>query len=115
MEGYGASPNIKGNIIEANRKAGIKLTDNSRAHIGGIEQDEIDLKIAELPNKKDHLKISEEYARLFEDKMLNNEHSDGMFTFYEVIEACAIFKEEVLSQSQEKNLQTCNLIQQNYN
>jgi len=95
VEGFASAPNIKGNIIEANRKAGIKLTDNSRAHIGGTEQDEIDLKISELPNKKDHLKISEEYARFFEDKFLNNELNDGMFTFNEVIDACAAFKEEV--------------------
>lgn len=93
VEGFGASPNIKGNIIEANRKAGVKLTDNSKAHIGGVEQDEIDVSIQELANKKDHLKISEEYARLFEDTIVNSELNDGMITFYDVIDACAAFKE----------------------
>ena len=34
-------PDIRGNIIESNRKAGIKLSDNSTAHIGGTSKDDI--------------------------------------------------------------------------
>lgn len=34
-------PDIRGNIIESNRKAGVKLTDDAIAHIGGTTKDEI--------------------------------------------------------------------------
>ena len=95
VEGFGSSPNIKGNIIEANRKAGVKLTDNSKAHIGGEGLDDLDSEIQNLANKKDHLKVSQEYARLFEDTVVNSELNDGMITFYDVIDACAAFKEQV--------------------
>lgn len=34
-------PDIRGNIIESNRKAGIKLTDDAIAHIGGTTKEEV--------------------------------------------------------------------------
>lgn len=34
-------PDIRGNIIESNRKAGVKLTDNAIAHIGGTTKEDI--------------------------------------------------------------------------
>jgi hypothetical protein len=34
-------PDIRGNIIESNRKAGIKLTELATAHIGGTTKDDI--------------------------------------------------------------------------
>jgi len=34
-------PDIRGNIIESNRKAGIKLTDGAISHIGGTSKDQI--------------------------------------------------------------------------
>ena len=34
-------PDIRGNIIDSNRKAGIKLTDSSSAHIGGTTKDDL--------------------------------------------------------------------------
>ena len=35
IEGFSSCPMIRANIIEANRKSGIKLVENARAHIGG--------------------------------------------------------------------------------
>lgn len=34
-EGFGSLPIIKANIIDSNRKCGIKLADSAKAHIGG--------------------------------------------------------------------------------
>ena len=34
-EGFSCYPMIKANIIDSNRKCGIKLADSARAHIGG--------------------------------------------------------------------------------
>jgi len=42
-EGEGCKPNILANIIETNRKAGIKLMDNACAHIGGHNLDDLDV------------------------------------------------------------------------
>jgi hypothetical protein len=39
--------------------------------------------------------MNEEYSRLFEDTVVNNEQNDGMVTFYDVMEATAAFKEKV--------------------
>lgn len=39
--GDSCAPDIRGNIIDSNRKAGIKLTDNSTAHIGGTTKDDL--------------------------------------------------------------------------
>lgn len=39
--GESCEPDIRGNIIESNRKAGIKLTENAVAHIGGTSKDDI--------------------------------------------------------------------------
>ena len=40
--GESCEPDIRGNIIESNRKAGIKLADMAIAHIGGTTKEEID-------------------------------------------------------------------------
>ena len=34
-------PDIRGNIIESNRKAGIKITEFAVAHIGGTSKEDI--------------------------------------------------------------------------
>jgi parallel beta-helix repeat protein len=39
--GESCEPNIRGNIIDSNRKAGIKLTDLSTAHIGGVTKEDL--------------------------------------------------------------------------
>ena len=39
--GQYCEPDIRGNIIESNRKAGIKLTDDAIAHIGGTTKEEV--------------------------------------------------------------------------
>lgn len=36
-------PDIRGNIIEANHKAGIKITDSAIAHIGGTSKEDINI------------------------------------------------------------------------
>lgn len=41
--GDSCEPDIRGNIIESNRKAGIKLTELAVAHIGGVSKNEIDV------------------------------------------------------------------------
>ena len=38
--GASCEPDIRGNIIESNRKAGIKLTEDASAHIGGTTKEE---------------------------------------------------------------------------
>eukprot|EP00347_Sterkiella_histriomuscorum_P014217 403361723 len=40
-QGQYCEPDIRGNIIESNRKAGIKLTDDAIAHIGGTTKEEV--------------------------------------------------------------------------
>lgn len=40
--GDSCEPDIRGNVIESNRKAGIKLTEMAIAHIGGISKEELD-------------------------------------------------------------------------
>jgi hypothetical protein len=45
-------PQIKANIIEANRKAGIKLTDNATAHIGGYHVPDLNTKMSHLDFKE---------------------------------------------------------------
>ena len=47
MYGEHCEPDIRGNIIASNRKAGIKLMKNSIAHIGGTSKDDI-LEIPDL-------------------------------------------------------------------
>jgi parallel beta-helix repeat protein len=37
--GEHCEPDIRGNIIESNRKAGIKITERATAHIGGTHKD----------------------------------------------------------------------------
>ena len=71
------------------------MTENANAHIGGKEMDDFDGEVTKLDQKKDHLKMAEEYSRLFEDTIVNSELNDGMVTFYDVIDACAVFKEKV--------------------
>jgi len=41
-KGNNCSPEIRGNYIESNRKAGIKITDNARAIIGGSVKEDIE-------------------------------------------------------------------------
>mmetsp|Transcript_11521 Transcript_11521/g.19489 ORF Transcript_11521/g.19489 Transcript_11521/m.19489 type:complete len:135 (+) Transcript_11521:202-606(+) len=43
-EGAKCYPDIKANIIEANRKAGIRVMDNAQAHIGGSFFNDLNLK-----------------------------------------------------------------------
>jgi hypothetical protein len=40
-QGEHCEPDIRGNIIESNRKSGIKLTEKAIAHIGGTYKEEI--------------------------------------------------------------------------
>jgi len=51
-EGQKCWPDIRANVIEANRKAGIRLTENSRAHIGGDTFDDIVLKRSHADSKE---------------------------------------------------------------
>ncbi len=41
IQGGQCNPDVRGNIIKANRKAGIKLTEEAIAHIGGTEKADI--------------------------------------------------------------------------
>ena len=41
IEGAQCNPDVRGNIIKQNRKAGIKLTEQAVAHIGGTEKNDI--------------------------------------------------------------------------
>ena len=41
IEGGQCNPDVRGNIIKQNRKAGIKLTELAVAHIGGTEKADI--------------------------------------------------------------------------
>ena len=38
IQGKWIKPDVRGNVIKQNRKAGIKLTDLGIAHIGGFEK-----------------------------------------------------------------------------
>jgi hypothetical protein len=55
-EGFKTYPDILANIIEANRKAGIRLVDNAQAHIGGHSLKDLNLKRSHLDSKT-HLEI----------------------------------------------------------
>jgi hypothetical protein len=39
--GEGCKPDIRGNVIDQNRKAGIKLCEQASAHIGGTSKDDL--------------------------------------------------------------------------
>lgn len=41
IQGEQCDPDVRGNVIKANRKAGIKLTEDAIAHIGGTEKADI--------------------------------------------------------------------------
>lgn len=47
--GESCEPDIRGNIIDSNRKAGIKLTDMSSAHIGGTSKEDLQMFLKQLP------------------------------------------------------------------
>lgn len=49
IQGGQCNPDVRGNIIKQNRKAGIKLTEDAIAHIGGTEK--ADIKFIPDPQK----------------------------------------------------------------
>lgn len=42
-------PDIRGNVIDANRKAGIKLCELATGHIGGTSKEDLQMFIKQLP------------------------------------------------------------------
>ena len=109
-EGFSSCPLIKANIIEANRKSGIKMIDSARAHIGGHT-------LSDREDKRSHLDFKAHaslYAQLFEDIVADGAYRDVMTIFYEVLEATAEFKEQVLQHLNEGKVPMDNLIHQNY-
>mmetsp|Transcript_21873 Transcript_21873/g.33911 ORF Transcript_21873/g.33911 Transcript_21873/m.33911 type:complete len:120 (+) Transcript_21873:1259-1618(+) len=90
-EGSKCWPDIKANILEANRKAGIRLMDMARAHIGGEGFDDINKKMTYL-DCKSHMAL---YNEMFEDS-LGGGNFDSSMGFYEVLEATAEFKDHIL-------------------
>ena len=48
-------PDIRGNYIESNRKAGIKLTELAVAHIGGTAKEDMESQPTNTPVEKLHV------------------------------------------------------------
>ena len=96
MEGFSSCPMIKANIIEANRKSGIKLVEYARAHIGGQTLDDLNVN-KDNKNHLDFKGFANTYAHLFQNTVDDGSYKDAMSTFYEVLEATANFKEQVIS------------------
>lgn len=48
-QGEFCEPDIRGNTIDSNIKAGIKLTENSVAHIGGTNREDLSIFLKNLP------------------------------------------------------------------
>ena len=84
---------IKANIIEANRKSGIKLVEYARAHIGGQSLEDLNVN----RNHLDFKAYASVYGQLFQNTGEEGIYKDAMTTFYEVLEATAAFKESVIS------------------
>ena len=108
-EGLRCFPDIKANVLEANRKAGIRLIDNAQAHIGGSTFKDLNLK-RQSTDAKDHLNL---YSSLFEDS-IGSRNADAVMTFYEVLEATVEFKELVLQHINDVTIPLGNTINQNY-
>lgn len=111
VEGFSSCPMIKANIIEANRKSGIKLVENARAHIGGQTLDDLNVTRSHLDFKE----YANVYAHLFQNTG-DDGSKDNMSTFYEVLEATAAFKEQVIHHlnNVDGQIKMGNLIHQNY-
>ena len=105
-EGHKSWPDIRANVIEANRKAGIRLTDNSRAHIGGESFDDLVKKRSHL-DSKEHAEL---YQKMFEDSLGGGNPGDSHMDFYEVIQTTTEFKEQVLKYITTKEVKLGNSI-----
>ena len=104
---------IKANIIEANRKSGIKLVEYARAHIGGLTLEDLNVN----RNHLDFKAYANVYAHLFQNTGgEEGQYKDAMTTFYEVLEATAAFKEQVINHlnNVDGSIKMGNLIHQNY-
>ena len=47
--GESCEPDIRGNVIDSNRKSGIKLCDQAAAHIGGTAKDDLNMFVKQTP------------------------------------------------------------------
>lgn len=47
--GSGCKPDIRGNVIDQNRKSGIKLCEDASAHIGGSSKEDLNLFMKQVP------------------------------------------------------------------
>ena len=69
IQGAQCNPDVRGNIIKANRKAGIKLTEEAIAHIGGTEKADIKFipqgKSSETTNNNTFMTAKKEAIRTF--------------------------------------------------
>ena len=100
-EGFSCYPIIKANVIDSNRKTGIKLASSARAHIGGEGLNHLAKRTGEsnespiVGNVDAHLKEFETlYSGLFED-CLGDTANGNMMSFYEVLDAVAELKEQI--------------------
>ena len=119
-EGQKCWPDIKANIIESNRKAGIKLVDYARAHIGGQSIEDLDRERTLNDEFKGHAKL---YEEMFDDGLTGEEpedgnnhgaHGDGMMSYYEILNVAADFKEKVMLHINDSKEKMGNTINQNY-
>lgn len=109
VEGHKCFPDITANVIEANRKAGIRIMDNAQAHVGGSDPSDLSLKRTPAV-AKDHLEL---YLSLFEEG-IGSRSSDALLTFYEVLEATVEFKELIMQHINDPNIPKGNSIYSNY-
>jgi hypothetical protein len=42
-QGEGCHPDIRGNLVDQNRKSGIKLCEQAQAHIGGTAKEDLNM------------------------------------------------------------------------
>lgn len=120
-EGFSCYPIIKANVIDSNRKTGIKLASSARAHIGGEGLNHLAKRTGEnnespiVGNVEDHLKEFETlYTSLFDDALGDSAGSGNMMSFYEVLDAVAELKEQIGQHMSQLSQPMGNFIHQNY-
>ena len=69
IQGEQCDPDVRGNVIKANRKAGIKLTEDAIAHIGGTEKADIKFipsgRMADMSQNNTFMTAKKEAIRTF--------------------------------------------------
>ena len=116
-EGFSCYPIIKANIIDSNRKCGIKLSDSARAHIGGDDTigqlaQRVDESLAK--NADDFLKEAEQLYQSFFEDCLGAGAKTSQMNFYEVLETVAQFKEQICLSFERNQESGGNFINNNY-